>query len=86
MQTEESFENYLDNIKERILILLSQHEELEPAQISRLLGTGIEFSLFHLESLKKHHMVMDCNSQNGLTCWRINQVGLDYLANNGLLY
>lgn len=85
IQEEKPYDEYLDNIKEKILVLLSQHEELEPEQISRLLGVGVEFSLFHLEDLKKSNMVTDDHSSEGPTCWRIIQDGRAYLVHHGML-
>ena len=85
MQNEESHNEYLDNIKEKILILLVQHERLEPAQISTLLGAGVQLTLFHLEDLKKSNMVMDYPSVESPTSWGIIQEGRAYLVHHGLL-
>ena len=85
MQKEKTDDEYLDNIKEKILILLAQHEELEPEQISKFLGIGVQFSLFHLEDLKKSNMVTDRHSSESPTCWVIIQDGRAYLVRHGLL-
>ena len=85
MQEEKSYDECLDNIKEKILILLSQHEVLEPEQISRFLRVGVEFSLFHLEGLEKSGMVMERNSSEGCASWKISQDGLGYLTHHGML-
>jgi len=85
MQNEESYNEYLDNIKEKILILLLQHERLEPAQISTLLGAGVQLTLFHLEDLKKSDMVMDYHSSESPTSWGIIQEGRAYLVRHDLL-
>lgn len=85
MQEEKSHDEYLDNIREKILILLAQHEKLEPEQISRLLRTGVGFSLFHLEELKKSNMVMDCSSSESTACWGLLQDGRAYLMRHGLI-
>lgn len=85
IQAEKSYGEYLDNIKEKILVMLSQHEALELEQISRMLGIGIQFSLFHLEDLKKSSMVMDYPSSEGPTYWRIIQDGRAYLVHHGML-
>lgn len=85
MQIENSHNEYLDNVKEKILILLSQHEELEPEEISRLLGIGVQFSLFHLEDLKKSNMTMDYHSSERPTYWKIIQDGRAYLVHHGML-
>lgn len=85
MQKEISHDEYLDNIKEKILILLAQHEELESEQISGILGIGVQFSLFHLEDLKKSNMVMDYHSLESPTYWGIIQDGRAYLDHHGLL-
>lgn len=85
MQNEESHNEYLDNIKEKILILLVQHERLEPAQISALLGAGVQLTLFHLEDLKKSSMVMDYPSAENPASWGIIQDGRAYLVRHDLL-
>ncbi|HEU0234262.1 MAG TPA: hypothetical protein VFQ94_03930 [Gallionella sp.] len=85
MQNEEPHNEYLDNIKEKILILLVQHERLEPAQISKLIGAGVQLALFHLEDLKKSNMVMDYPSAENPASWGIIQNGRAYLVHHGLL-
>ena len=85
MQNEESHNEYLDNIKEKILILLVQHEGLETGQISTLLGTGVQLTLFHLEDLKKSNMVVDYPSVESPTSWGIIKEGRAYLVHHGLL-
>ena len=86
MQNEESHNEYLDNIKEKILILLLQNERLEPGQISKLIGAGVQLTLFHLEDLKKSNMVMDYHLFESTTSWGIIQDGRTYLVHHGLLY
>ena len=85
MQKENADDEYLDNIKEKILILLSQHEKLEPEQISRLLGIGVQFSLFHLEGLKESNMVTDRHPSGDQSYWEIIQDGRAYLIHHGML-
>jgi len=85
MQNEESHNEYLDNIKEKILILLLQHERLETEQISTLLGAGVQLTLFHLEDLKKSNMVMDYHSAENPTSWGIIEEGRAYLVRHDLL-
>lgn len=83
---ENSFDDeYLDTIQEKILILLSQHEKLEPEEISRLLGASIEFILFHLECLKKSSMTMDGSSSGDANHWKIIEGGRAYLIHHGML-
>lgn len=76
---------YLDNIKEKILVLLAQHERLEPEQISAILKLGVKFSLFHLEELKKSSLVRDCTSSGEPATWELSQAGRAYLVHHGLL-
>lgn len=85
MQEEKFHDECLDNIREKILILLSQHEELDAGQVSRFLGAGTEFSSFHLEELRKSGMVTECNSSGSHVSWRIAQDGRDYLIHHGML-
>ncbi|HEU0282223.1 MAG TPA: hypothetical protein VFQ99_00405, partial [Gallionella sp.] len=75
----------LDNIQEKVLVLLLQHEKLEPEQLSRLLGIGVQFSLFHLKDLKKSNMAIDYHSDKSPTCWGITQDGRAYLVHHGML-
>lgn len=85
MQEEKYYDECLDNIREKILILLSQHEALEAEQVSRFLKAGVEFSLFHLEELKRAGMVTDCRSPGTPASWELLQGGRAYLAHHGLV-
>lgn len=85
VQKVELYDVCLDNIKEKILVLLLQHEKLEPVQLSKLLGIGTQFSLFHLKDLKKSNMVIDYHSDGSSPYWGITQYGQAYLFHHGML-
>lgn len=85
MQEEKLYDECLDNIREKILILLAQHEELDAGQVSRFLGAGTEFSSFHLEELRKSGMVTECSSSGNRVSWKIAQHGQGYLVHHGML-
>lgn len=85
MQEKMPHDACLDNIREKILILLVQHERLQPEQLSGILKASVEFSLFHLEELKRAGMVTDCRSPGISASWELLQDGRAYLAHHGLV-
>jgi len=85
MQEEMPHDACLDNIREKILILLAQHEKMEPEQIAGILKTSVDFSLFHLEELKRIGMVTDRPASGAPASWELLQDGRAYLAHHGLV-
>lgn len=85
VEKESSRGKRLEEIKEKILMLLTQHEELEAEQISRQLNIGSQLAIFHLEELKDSEMVNDYYAMGSPVCWGIIQGGRAYLVRHGLL-
>ena len=83
--TEKAHGSRLEEVIEKILVLLSQHETLEAEEISSLLKIGIQLATFHLEELKKSDMANDYFGFEMPTCWGIVQGGRAYLVRHGLL-
>jgi len=83
--TEQSHGSRLEEVKEKILVALTQHEELEAGQISRLLNIGSQLATFHLEELKNSDMVNDYYAVDSPVYWGIVQGGRAYLVRHGLL-
>ena len=84
-EKEITFGKRLEEIKEKILMLLSQHEELQAEQISRQLNIGSQLVTFHLEELKDSEMVNDYYAVGSPVYWGIIQGGRAYLVRHGLL-
>ena len=85
IQKEKSHSGRLEEVKEKILVALTQHEELEAAQISRMLNIGSQLATFHLEELKNSDMVNDYYAIGSPVFWGIIQGGRAYLVRHGLL-
>ena len=83
--TEKIHGSPLEEIREKILIALTQHETLETEEVSGLLNIGKQLAAFHLEELKKADMVNDYFGFDMPTCWGIVQGGRAYLVSRGLL-
>ena len=83
--TEKVHGSRLEEIREKILVLLSQHEELEAEQISRLLNIGVQLAKFHLEELLKSEMVKDYWAIDSPVYYGLIQGGRAYLVSHGLL-
>ena len=85
VQKEKSHSSRLEEIKEKILVALTQHKELEAGQISHLLNIGSQLATFHLEELKSLDMVNDYYAVDSPVFWGIVQGDRAYLVRHGLL-
>lgn len=83
--TEKIHGQRLEELREQILVLLTQYETLESGEIASLLNLGTQLATFHLEELKSSDMVMDYFGFEMPTCWGLVQGGRAYLASHGLL-
>ena len=80
----------LDEIKEKILCFLAQHEEISEPHITRDLGLGEPLTKFHLDDLKTAKLInitalMAMTGRPRPPTWRLTQEGRRYLATHGLL-
>jgi predicted nuclease with TOPRIM domain len=82
----------LEEIREKILILVSQHEKITDAQVARAVGVGEQLATFHLNELEKADFVLssfimgdDWTGERSRNEWYITQNGRSYLVRRGLL-
>ena len=75
----------LEDVAEKMLVALSQHEELTAEQVGRLVGVGGQLATYHLDELHQKKMVMDHLAVNSPVYWSLIQGGRAYLVRRGLL-
>src|SRR5687768_12392588 len=76
----------LEELREKILTVLSSGREATSAQIAAMLGVGEQLTTFHLEELGKTHFVNATKFYTRQpTVWRLGQEGRGYLVNHSLL-
>jgi DNA-binding transcriptional ArsR family regulator len=82
----------LDDVRERILVLLSEQPEVSDEEIAQLVQVGPQLASYHLEELKKtkyvhvaHFSGSDWTGERPRTEWSIAQAGRAYLHIYGLL-
>lgn len=75
----------LDEIKEKILVLLASHDDYE-GNIARTLGIGNQVAAFHLEELEQMEFIYRSLSMTGeVFPWCLVQEGRRYLVTHGLI-
>ncbi len=79
----------LEEIREKILIVVSQQEGLHDTQIAELANLGKQLTTLHLHELREAKFVrsgfgLDDNSYE-VDIWFIEQHGRKYLSHHGLL-
>lgn len=75
----------LDEVKEKILVLLAAQDDYEH-NIARTLGIGAQVAAFHLEELAEMEFIYRSLSMIGETFpWRLIQNGRRYLVTHGLI-
>ena len=85
-QLDERHGQRLEEIREKILTVLSSGLEYTSLQISAVLSVGEQLATFHLEELAKTRLVSASKFYTGQpTIWRLAQDGRGYLVNHGLL-
>jgi predicted ArsR family transcriptional regulator len=82
----------LDDMKEKILVFLSKHDDCVAQQIAQAIGAGAQVVTFHLEELNKskmvsasHTMGSDWMGTQSRTGWFIAHSGRGYLISRGLI-
>jgi len=82
----------LEELREKILILVSQHENITDAQVARAVSISEQLATFHLKELEKMEFVhcsytmgSDWTGERSRTEWYIMQPGRSYLVSHGLL-
>ena len=77
--------NPLDEIKEKILLLLSEHQELSTKSMAKKLSMKLQEIEFHLQELLKVEMVHDSPGIGSPTTWSLEQEGRRYLIEHKLI-
>lgn len=87
--TEESHVERLDELREKILVIVSQNERLHDAEIADIAGVSKQLATLHLHELRSASLVrssfgLDEDSYE-VTVWFLEQLGRKYLDSHGLL-
>jgi Fic family protein len=84
--------NSLEEVRERILLLVSQHENITSAQAAGAVGVGEQLATFHLTELEKMKFIQsshiagsDWAREKSRTEWYVMQPGRSYLVNHSLI-
>ena len=88
-QTEITHNERLEELREKILVLVAQTERLHDAQIAKLAGVTKQLATLHLHELREVKFVrssfgLDENSYQ-VDVWFVEQPGRKYLVHHGLL-
>ena len=76
----------LEDMRERILVLLSASEGLAEQQVAQAVGVGQQVARFHLQELQAAGMVRGLpRVGQSSTEWRLNPTGTQYLVVTGLV-
>lgn len=79
----------LEELKEKILVIVSQNDRLHDAEIAAIAGVSKQLATLHLHELRSANLVrsnfgLDEDSYE-VTIWFLEQPGRKYLSDNGLL-
>ena len=90
--TETQNKSSLEEVREKILILISQNKKITDAQVAQAVGVGEQLATFHLKELEKEDFVHASYTMGSewagirsRTEWYITQAGRSYLVTHGLL-
>ncbi len=89
IQNERLHDQHLEELREKILVLVAQTERLYDAQIAELAGVTKQLATLHLHELRDAKFVrsvfgLDDNSYE-VDTWFVEQPGRKYLSHHGLL-
>ena len=83
--TEKSHGDHLDEVKEKILVLLASQDSFEN-NIAQSLGISSQVAQFHLQDLSEMEFIYRSLSMTGQQFpWQLAQEGRRYLSKHGLL-
>ena len=85
IQKEKFHSNRLEEIKEKILKILSEQNEANCHQISHTLSANEQVVTFHLTELENINLVNPSYIMNSPVIWSIAHEGRKYLISHGLL-
>ncbi|NTW64650.1 MAG: hypothetical protein HGA46_11405, partial [Chlorobiaceae bacterium] len=84
--------NALEEVREKILLLVSQNENITDAQVAGAVGVGVQVATFHLMELEKikfiqssHIAGSDWAREKSRTEWYVMQPGRSYLVSHSLI-
>jgi ribosomal protein S25 len=77
--------NPLEEIKVKILMVLSKQEWIYAEHIARSLGIGVQVAQFHLDELQNNEMVLASYSMDDDEVWTLDHEGRRYLVRNNLI-
>jgi|APLak6261660806_1056025.scaffolds.fasta_scaffold21833_2 molecular chaperone GrpE (heat shock protein) len=83
--TEKSHNSRLEEIREKILQLLSVHDEANSQQISHAISANEQVVNFHLTELEDLNLINPSYIMNSPVIWSIAHEGRKYLITHGLL-
>jgi len=83
--SEQSHGQRLEEIREKLLLLLSAQTDITSQQIGRSASINPQLATFHLTDMQDKGLVNASYSFGGDTEWSIAQDGLGYLVRHGLL-
>lgn len=76
----------MEDVREKLLVILSQGQEALVAQLAQALSISEQLATFHLEEMAKTRFVSAARFYTGRpTIWKIAQDGRGYLVSHGLL-
>ncbi|MFN7086305.1 MAG: hypothetical protein ACK4N4_06735 [Burkholderiales bacterium] len=89
VKEQESHGQRLEELREKILVLVAQNERLHDARVAALAGVTKQLATLHLHELRDAKFVrstfgLDEHSYQ-VDVWFVEQPGRKYLANHGLL-
>lgn len=83
--TEQSHGPRLEEIREKLLLLLTEHSDITASQIAGAAAIHSQLIKFHLTDMEAKGFVHGSYFVGGDTEWSISQDGLGYLVRHGLL-
>lgn len=82
----------LEEVREKILVLVSQNKEITDAEVASAIGVGEQLAIFHLKELEKADFVQaryrrgnDLTGERSRNEWFVTQDGRGYLVSHGFL-
>lgn len=84
-QAEGSRGAHLDEVKEKILIFLSNRDDAEVEQVAHGVSVGVPVAQFHLDEMQEALMVRAAYAIDSPVYWSLDHEGRGYLIKHGLI-
>jgi len=75
----------LNEVSQKLLLLLAESGDLEKEQVAHALGVGEELAAFHISELEARQFIQGTYSYMSSTTYRLDQEGRRYLVQHGQL-